>query len=99
MQDSAKISAGPDFQPVLTGKTVTIRPLRDGDWTGLFAAASDPLIWALHPVKDRYTEPVFRRFFDGGLASKMAFTFEDRASGEILGSSRYHGYVPKLREV
>lgn len=82
----------PDFQPTLTGDIVVIRPIRADDWTALFAAASDPQIWTLHPASTRYTEPVFREFFDNALASKMAFVFVDRKSGALIGSSRYHGY-------
>lgn len=87
------------LQPTLTGKTVTIRPLQTSDWPELFAAAADPLIWALHPSHDRYKEPVFRAYFDGAMASKGAFAFVDRASGAIIGSSRYHGFDPTAREV
>jgi RimJ/RimL family protein N-acetyltransferase len=92
-------SASPDLQPTLTGDTVTIRPLRSADWPAMFAAASDPLIWELHPVPDRYTEPAFRKYFDGAIESKSAFAFVDRATGEIVGSSRYHGYHPERREI
>lgn len=89
----------PDFQPTLVGETIVVRPLRPSDWSGLFKAASDPLIWELHPAKDRYTEPVFRKFFDEAVASGMAFVFEDRASGAIIGSSRYHGYDAARGEI
>lgn len=89
----------PDFQPTLTGPSVVVRPLRAADWTEMLKAASDPLIWKLHPASDRYTEPVFRAFFDTALASRMAFAFIDRASGAIIGSSRYHGYDADLGEV
>lgn len=92
-------SALPDLQPTLTGERVLIRPLREDDWDEMFAVAADPLIWELHPVRDRYMEPVFREFFDGAIASKSAFAFVDRASGRIIGSSRYHGYDPETREI
>jgi RimJ/RimL family protein N-acetyltransferase len=88
-----------DLQPTLTGDTVVIRPLRADDWEAMFKAAADPGIWKLHPVSDRYTEPVFREFFDGALASGGAFAFIDRATGAIIGSSRYHGYNPDLGEI
>lgn len=89
----------PDFQPTLDGETVTVRPLRQEDWSEMFSAASDPLIWELHPAKDRYTEPVFRAFFDGAMASGMAFAIIDRATGKVIGSSRYHGYDATRGEV
>jgi RimJ/RimL family protein N-acetyltransferase len=65
----------------------------------MFAAAADPGIWALHPASDRYTEPVFRKFFDGALASGSGFTFIERESGKIIGSSRYHAHNPALSEI
>jgi RimJ/RimL family protein N-acetyltransferase len=89
----------PDFQPTLTGETVVVRPLRPSDRAEMFAAASDPLIWELHPAKDRYREPVFREYFDDALASRMAFAFVERAGGAVIGSSRYHGYDEKRREI
>lgn len=89
----------PDFQPTLTGDIVVIRPIRPDDWPALFAAASDPEIWKLHPASDRYTEPVFREFFDNAIASNMAFVFVERASGRLIGSSRYHGYDAQRGEV
>jgi hypothetical protein len=33
---------------------------------------SDPEIWKVHPVPDRYTEPAFKKFFDGAVDCKMA---------------------------
>jgi len=89
----------PDFQPTLVGPTITIRPIAPGDWAELFAAGSDPEIWKVHPVPDRHTEPGFRRFFDGALNSKMGFVFIDRASGRLIGSSRYYGYEPARGEI
>jgi RimJ/RimL family protein N-acetyltransferase len=65
----------------------------------MFAAAADPEIWALHPAHDRYTQPVFRVFFEGALACKSAFAIVDRDSGRVIGSSRYHGYDPVAREI
>jgi RimJ/RimL family protein N-acetyltransferase len=89
----------PNLQPTLEGETVLIRPLRAEDWPEMFAAASDRSIWELHPVRDRYTEPVFREYFDGAIASKSAFAFVERETGSIIGSSRFHGYDPERREI
>src|SRR6266516_727722 len=80
----------PDFQPTLVGPTVTVRP---------FAAGSDPEIWKVHPVPDRYTEAGFRKFFDGAVDSKMGFAFVDRATGRLIGSSRHYGLEPALSEI
>jgi RimJ/RimL family protein N-acetyltransferase len=89
----------PDLQPTLTGPHVIVRPIRSSDWDGMFAAASDPEIWALHPVRDRYTELVFRAFFDSALASGSAFSIVDRKSDRIIGSSRYHDHESEAREI
>ena len=89
----------PDFQPTLIGPTVIVRPISPDDWSGLFAAGSDPEIWKLHPVKDRHTEPGFRRYFDSAVASKMAFVFVDRSTNEPIGSSRYYGHEPERGEI
>ena len=89
----------PDFQPTLVGPTITVRPVAPADWAELYAAGSDPKIWELHPVSHRYTEPGFRKFFDGAVNSKMGFVFADRATGGLIGSSRYYGYEPEIGEV
>ena len=89
----------PDFQPTLVGPTIIVRPISADDWTELFAAGSDPEIWRVHPVPDRYTEAGFRKFFDSAVDSKMAFAFVDRATGRLIGSSRYYGYEPDLSEI
>lgn len=78
-----------DAQPILTGATVTLSPLRPEDWGALFAVASDPLIWEVHPAHDRWQAPVFRQFFDNALASGGCLVIRDTASGAMIGSSRY----------
>ena len=83
-----------DWQPVLNGDRLTLRPLAPDDWQALFAVASDPLIWDIHPAHDRWQEPVFRAFFADALAGGGAVAVIDRASGAIIGSSRWQGYDP-----
>jgi N-acetyltransferase len=78
-----------DLQPMLIGNLIELRPLREEDWDALSAAASDPLIWEQHPESDRWTEPVFRRFFRGAMDSGGAFIVIDRRDGRVIGSSRY----------
>jgi RimJ/RimL family protein N-acetyltransferase len=68
---------------------VALRPLEATDFDALFAVASDPEIWALHPAHNRWQESVFRAFFDEGLASNGAHVVLDAASGAVIGSSRY----------
>lgn len=78
-------------QPVLEGEHVLLLPLARDDWDALFAVASDPLLWEQHPAHDRWQEPVFRAFFDDALANKGALVAIERASGAVIGSSRYQG--------
>jgi RimJ/RimL family protein N-acetyltransferase len=78
-----------DLQPILTGATIELRPAAAEDWEALFAVASDPLIWAVHPAHDRWREPVFRRYFDDALASGGSLTIRELHSGRVIGASRY----------
>ena len=81
-------------QPTLTGERLLLRPLRPDDWDALYAVASDSLIWQLHPAHDRWQEPVFRAYFANALAHGGAVAVIDRASGAIVGSSRWQGHDP-----
>ena len=81
-----------DRQPVLHGDFLELRPLRADDFDALFSVAADPLIWEQHPERDRYQEPTFRAFFAEALASGGALVAVNRSNGQIIGSSRYHGY-------
>ena len=78
-----------DRQPHLSGELIELRPATPDDFDALFAVASDPLIWEVHPAHDRWQEPVFRKFFDDGLASGGMLVATDRATGAVIGSSRY----------
>ena len=88
-----------DAQPTLTGATVNLSPLQAEDWDALFAVASDPLIWEVHPAHDRWQEPVFRRFFADAMASAGCLVVRDKASGAVIGSSRYDRTRVKPGEV
>jgi N-acetyltransferase len=88
-----------ELQPRLTGDLLDLRPLQPADWEALYRAASDPLIWEVHPVSDRWKEEVFRQFFREGLESGGAFAVVDRKNGEIVGSSRYSNLKPEESEV
>lgn len=88
-----------DRQPHLTGRCVTLRPLRAGDWDALYAIAADPLIWAVHPAHDRWREPVFRAFFDAALASGGGMVIEDATSGAPIGATRYDFHRAEPGEV
>ncbi len=89
----------PDLQPTLEGPRLTLRPVRTEDWDEMFAAAADPEIWAVHPERQRYEEPIFRIFFDGALDSGSALTILDKGTGRIIGASRYLCHDPQLSEI
>lgn len=88
-----------DLQPILKGELLSLRPLRPGDFPDLYAVASDPLIWELHPVKDRYKEDVFKEFFREALESGGALIATDAKDGQVVGSSRFHGYDEEKSEI
>ena len=88
-----------ELQPTLTGTLLELRPLRDEDFDELYACASDPGIWELHPEPERYKEDVFRGFFRGAMESGGGFAVIDRATGRIIGSSRYYGYDEQRSEI
>jgi N-acetyltransferase len=88
-----------DLQPTLVGDKLWLRPLTEGDWEAMYAVASDPLLWQVHPAWDRYKEPVFREYFAGAMASRGALAVIDRATGGIIGGSRYANFVPERNEI
>jgi len=88
-----------DLQPILRGELLGLRPLRSADFNDLYAVASDPLIWEQHPVKDGYKEAVFRVFFRESLESGGALIVIDSKDGQVIGSSRFHGYDKEKGEI
>jgi RimJ/RimL family protein N-acetyltransferase len=88
-----------DLQPTLVGEKLLLRPLTENDWDAMYAVASDPLVWEVHPAWDRYKEPVFREYFVGAMASRGALAVIDRATNSIIGGSRYANYVPDRNEI
>jgi N-acetyltransferase len=88
-----------DYQPILKGSLVELRPLRAEDFNDLYAVAADPLIWEQHPDRNRYQEETFRAFFQDALKSGGALIARDTESRWIIGSSRFHAYDPQRDEV
>jgi RimJ/RimL family protein N-acetyltransferase len=74
----------------LRNDSVRLAPLHDDDFAKLYLVASDPLIWEVHPSKNRYKEEVFREYFEGAVSSASAFLVYDQVSGALIGSSRYY---------
>jgi RimJ/RimL family protein N-acetyltransferase len=79
-----------ELQPSLEDQQIRLRPLQAGDFEGLYAVASDPLIWEQHPNRERYRREVFANYFRGAMESGGALLIRDSQSDAILGSSRYY---------
>lgn len=89
-----------DLQPILVGDTLVLRPLRPGDLEPLHQVAADPLIWEQHPDRLRHQWETFeRKFFPAALASGGALAVEAKATGGIIGTSRYYEWNPAEKSV
>jgi len=82
-------------QPVLENEEFQLIPLQQGDFESLYKVASEPEVWEQHPNKDRYKKEVFENFFRGAMESKGAFKIIEKATGDVLGSSRYYDFDEK----
>jgi N-acetyltransferase len=89
----------PPMQPVLADERILLRPMVEADREPLFAVASDPQIWAIHPAHNRWQRDVFDPFFEEGLTSNGGLTVIDAATGAVIGSSRYDIRVCEAGEV
>jgi N-acetyltransferase len=81
-----------NIQPTLKSELLLLRPLKREDEPALLTAASDPLIWAMHPQPNRYQPEVFKAFFDEALESKGALLIVDQKNSLVIGTSRYYQY-------
>ena len=81
-----------NIQPTLENENVILHPLQDKDFDDLYAVASDPKIWEQHPNKDRCKIEVFKVFFEGAMQSKGAFKIVNKASGHVMGSTRFYDH-------
>ena len=89
-----------DLQPRLEDDLIILQPLKEQDFEALHAAASDPLIWEQHPVKERYKRDVFlENFFQPGIKSKGAFLVLEKKTGAVMGSSRYDNLHEKESDI
>jgi RimJ/RimL family protein N-acetyltransferase len=89
-----------NLQPeILEDGLVELKPFRQDAFDALFELASDPLIWEQHPVKDRFKKEVFKTYFDQAVASKSSFLIFEKATGQLIGSTRYYDLNPELSRV
>jgi len=87
-----------DLEPVLTGPALRVRPIRSDEIEALYVVASDPLMWAQHPAKNRSERAVFEGWFKSAL-EQHALVVEELSSQRVIGSSRYYHWDAAAREV
>ncbi len=92
LDSDIRLSSENVWQPELQGEFIALRPLKESDFEILHNVASDPLIWEQHPDFERYKVEKFKRYFDSAINSKGAFVITEKASGEVIGSTRYTEY-------
>ncbi len=82
----------PDLQSRLENTAAILFPLQATDFDELYAVASDPKIWEQHPNKDRWKKEVFTTFFEGALQSGGAFKVVEKATGNVVGCTRFYDF-------
>lgn len=87
-----KYSSLPSLPLSLKNDLIFLRPIQASDRDTLYTVASDPEIWTLHPEPLRYQREVFNGYFDGAFASGTAFLVFEKATGDLIGCSRYYHY-------
>ena len=97
--DFRKIPCVFDFQPNLTGTLIKMRPMAEADFEALYAVASDPLIWEIHPVPDRWQRPLFRAYISEAFADRGGLVAIEAATGKIAGFSRYSQHFVGEEEI
>ncbi|MES0861349.1 GNAT family N-acetyltransferase [Ruegeria sp. SCPT10] len=75
--------------PQLRGYGFVIDPMTEADFEPLYAAASDPVIWAGHPARTRHKRDVFGPYFEFLLEKEGAVTIRD-IGGRVVGCSKYY---------
>ena len=88
-----------ELQPSIENHWVRLEPLLAGDFDALYSIAADPLIWELHPSRNRYQREVFATYFEGAIESGGAFRVFDNITGALIGSSRYYDLDQAQRTV
>ncbi len=76
--------------PSLSDASFDLRALRGEDFDELHNAASDPLIWVGHPSPDRGEYAQFRKLFDTYLMAGGTELISERATGRVIGCSRFY---------
>jgi len=78
------------IQPNLKSESISLRPLHESDFSGLYKCAADRKLWEGHPSKDRYQESEFKTWFNSAIDSNAALVILDTLTDNIIGSSRFY---------
>ncbi|RQT72573.1 GNAT family N-acetyltransferase [Burkholderia cepacia] len=90
-------------QPILTGERVELRPLERSDRQALLDAAADGRLWNLKvtvvPGPDTIDAYIDTALQGRSAGTVMPFTIVDRASGRVIGSTRFWKIDRKNRKL
>ncbi|AOI86266.1 GNAT family N-acetyltransferase [Burkholderia cepacia] len=90
-------------QPILTGERVELRPLERSDRQALLDAAADGRLWNLTvtvvPGPDTIDAYIDTALQGRSAGTVMPFTIVDRASGRVIGSTRFWKIDRKNRKL
>lgn len=80
-------------QPVLEGRHVQLRPMVEGDAAAIIDAASDGRLWDLFytavPGPESITAYMANAFAEKSYGRAFPFVVIDKASGRLIGATRY----------
>jgi len=93
-----------DPRPItLEGHGVRLEPMREDHAKGITAAASDGKLWELWyttvPAPDEVDSYIAKALAGQVAGHMLPWVVIDAASGEVVGSTRYHDIVPEIDRV
>ena len=76
----------------LSNELVKLIPMIKNDYEWVFAAASDPEIWAQHPDTTRYTPVGFTRYFQKLIDTDIPYLILDAKTEQVIGATSFYQY-------
>ncbi len=76
----------------LSNDLVKLIPMIKNDYEWVFAAASDPEIWAQHPDTTRYTPVGFTRYFQKLIDTDIPYLILDAKTEQVIGATSFYQY-------
>jgi len=89
---------------MVPGRSIDLEPLEHRHAADLFRAGARPEIWRFMPIRGFANEAAVTRWIDSALEAAAAgrelpFAIVDRASGAVIGSTRYLDIRPEERSL